>query len=171
MNKKFFVSLTIILSIVFSFSICFAETNNGTSLGNMVNGVRNFVGGTENTMENVASGVSNTSQNMTGNFENTMSGNHNTDTMGMTDDDNDNNHNGNVSGTGDTSMGMTHSDDDNTGYIATRTATGTDDATVLGMTSTAWTWIILGIAAIGIIAIVWYYSSQFTNNNNNIDRE
>lgn len=49
-------------------------------------------------------------------------------------------------------------------YTATRTST---DNTVMGMTTTAWTWLILGIAAIAIIAVVWYYSMQFTNNSNN----
>ena len=143
MNKKFFVSLTIALVVIFSFSICLANTNE-SGFEKATNDVRNFVGGVENTAENMASDVSNTSRNMTGGFENTMSGN-----------------------TGNTFMGMT--DDNDGGYTATRT--GTDDATVMGMTSTAWTWIILGIAAIAIIAVVWYYSMQFTNNNNHMDRE
>lgn len=143
MSKKFFVSLAITLVVIFSFSICLANTNE-SGLEKATNDVRNFIGGVENTAENVASDVSNTSRNMTGNFENTMSENTNNTFMGMTDDNNGR-------------------------YTATRT--GTDDATVMGMTSTAWTWIILGIAAIAIIAVVWYYSMQFTNNNNNIDRE
>lgn len=149
MNKKLFASLAIILSIVFSFSICLANTNE-SGLGNVANGIRNFVGGTENTIENAASDISNTSRNMTGDVENTMSRN----------DMSEN--------TNSTFMGMTNDNNDN-GYTATRT--GTNDATVMGMTSTAWTWIILGIAAIAIIAVVWYYSMQFTNNNHPSDRE
>ena len=35
----------------------------------------------------------------------------------------------------------------------------------MGMTANAWTWLIIGIAAIAIIAVVWYYSMQFTNTN------
>jgi len=154
MNKKIFASLAVIISIVFSFSICFANTNE-SALGNVTNGIRNFVGGTENTMENVASDVSNTSRNMTGDFENTMTANTNNAFMGMTNGNNNDNNNGNNGNNG--------------GYTATRTAT--DDATVMGMTSTAWTWIILGVAAIAIIAVVWYYSMQFTNNNNRMDKE
>ena len=53
----------------------------------------------------------------------------------------------------------------NNGYTATRTSTG--ESTFMGMGSTAWTWLILGIAAIAIVALVWYYSMQFTNKNNN----
>ena len=49
----------------------------------------------------------------------------------------------------------------NNNYTVTRTSA---DNTMMGMNSTAWTWIIIGIAAIGIIAIVWYYTSQ-TNSN------
>ena len=54
--------------------------------------------------------------------------------------------------------------------------TSTDTTTVTGMSQTAWTWLILGVAAIAIIAVVWYYSMQFTNtgckgNNNNNDDE
>ncbi len=58
----------------------------------------------------------------------------------------------------------------NTGYTATRTNT-----TVMGMSQNTWTWLIMGIAAIAIIAVVWYYSMQFTgttrNNHNNNDDE
>lgn len=172
MSKKLFVSLIIAIFAIFSFTMCFAATNNETKannngdgglLGEAANGVRNFVGGAENTIENAAMGISNTSKNMTGDVVNTMGGN------------NDNN-NGNTGNTGNTNTNNNNDDStfmgmgttgDNGGYTATRTATGTgaDDTTVLGMSSTAWTWLILGITAIGIIAIVWYYSTQFTNVN------
>ena len=57
-----------------------------------------------------------------------------------------------------TAMGMT-----NTNYTATRTAA--TDNTFMGMNATAWTWLILGIAAIAIIALVWYYSTQLQSSN------
>ena len=47
-------------------------------------------------------------------------------------------------------------------YSATRTST---DATLMGMNATAWTWLILGLAAIAIVALVWYYSMQVTSSN------
>lgn len=143
MSKKILAIFTIALLMIFSFSICLANTNESI-LGNATNDIRNFVGGVENTVENAASDVSNTSKNITGAAENTMSGNNDNTFMGMTDNDNGR-------------------------YSATRTST--NDGTVMGMTSTAWTWIILGIAAIAIIAVVWYYSMQFTNSNNHIDRD
>lgn len=147
MKKKFFVSLAIIISAIFSFTVCFA-TDNGNGLKDATNGVRNFVGGVEDTVENAAKDVSNTSKDVTGDMERGMNR--------ATDRD---------SGTAYTGMGST--DGDNGRYTASRVNTG--DATVLGMNSTAWTWLIVGIAAIAIIALIWYYSMQFTNNNRNDD--
>ena len=129
MNKKIFISLAIILCAIFSFSVCFATDNNaGKVLSDATNGVRDFVGGVENTVENAAKDVSNTSKNITGATENAMN---------------------------DATT--------NNGYTTSRVTT---DTTIMGMTQNTWTWLILGIAAIAIIAVVWYYSMQFTNNNN-----
>lgn len=141
MNKKFFVSVAIILCAVFSFTVCFA-TDNGNGLEKATNDVRNFVGGVEDTVENAAKDVSNTSKNVTGDVENGMTTNNN-DFMGSIDDNNGR-------------------------YSATRTST---DNTVMGMSSNAWTWLIVGIAAIAIIAVIWYYSMQFTRTNSYHDDE
>lgn len=138
MSKKLLVSLVISVFAIFSFSICFANDRN-TGLGTAANDVRNFVGGVEDTVENAALDVSNVSKDVTGDAENTMSNARN------------NMNNGIFSSTGTTNN-----------YSATRTAT--DDG-AMRMSSSAWTWIILVIAAIAIIAAVWYYSMQFTNTN------
>ena len=143
MNKKFFVFFGIIVSIIFSFTFCFATNTDG--MGKAVNDVRNFVGGVEGTVENAAKDVSNVSKDATGSVEN-----------GLDNDQNNRN---------DTA-GFTTSGDDGQ-YTATRTST--DDTTLMGMTSNAWTWLILGIAAIAIIAVVWYYSMQFTKTSNHND--
>ena len=58
----------------------------------------------------------------------------------------------------------------NKNYTATRTSTGTEANTFMGMTATSWTWLIMGIAAIAIVALVWYYSSQMRSSNYD-DRE
>ena len=138
MSKKLLVSLVISVFAIFSFLICFANDRN-TGLGTAANDVRNFVGGVEDTVENAALDVSNASKDVTGDAENTMSNARN------------NMNNGIFSSTGTTNT-----------YSATRTAT--DDG-AMRMSSSAWTWIILAIAAIAIIAAVWYYSMQFTNTN------
>lgn len=142
MNRKFFVSLAIILFTIFSFSICFAS--DGTSgLGTAANDVRNFVGGVESTVENAAMDVSNVAKDATGGTVNAMDGK--------------------------SSSGMFTSRTNNN-YTSTRTST---DAIVGGMSQNTWIWLIMGIAAIAIIAVVWYYSMQFTgtnrNNHNNDD--
>lgn len=143
MNKKISIALGILLSIIFAFSVCFA--NDG--LQKAADDVRNVVGGVENTVENAAKDVSNVSKDMTSDVENTAS-------EGMQD-------------IKDTTTG-TMTDRNNGNYTATRTSTDeTAGGTLMGMNSTAWIWLIMGIAAIAIIAIVWYYSMQFTNNHNN----
>lgn len=137
MNKKIYVSFAILLSIIFSFTFCFA-TSATDDMKKTVNDVRNFVGDAENTVENAALDISNVSKDVTGDMENGM------------------NHETKNSTTGTITQNMSGQ------YSATRTST---DNTVMGMTSTAWTWIILAIVAIAIIALVWYYSMQITNNN------
>ena len=123
MNRKFFVSLVIILFSIFSFSICLAN-NDKSGIGTAANDVRNFVGGVEDTVENAALDVSNTSKNITGGVENGMNNSNN-----MT--------------------GITR----NGNYTATRT-----DTNVMGMSQNTWIWLIIGVAAIAIIAVIWYYS-------------
>ena len=127
MKKKFLISFAIILTSIFSFTVCFAT-----------DGLGNVVGGVENTVENAARDVSNVSKDATGSVENGM----NSDT-----------HN---------SMSRTNN------YNTTRVATGSSNMSG-GMSASAWTWLILGIVAIAIIAVVWYYSMQLTNGRNNHD--
>ena len=138
MKKKFFISMALIVSFIFSFSVCFAADGLEKAAD-----VRNVVGGVENTVENAAMDVSNVSKNATSSMEN-----------GMTSETTRTGTSGN--------------------YSTSRVSTG--DAGIMGMSSNTWTWLILGIAAIAIIAVVWYYSMQFTNtgrkgNNNNNDDE
>ena len=123
MNKKFFVSLAITLFTICSFTVCFA--NDGNMMNDATNGVKNFVGGVENTVENTARGASNFTKNVTGGMQNGA-------------------------------------------YTATRTST---DDTVMGMNSNTWTWLIVGIAAVAIIALIWYYSMQFANRDSHHDDE
>lgn len=52
------------------------------------------------------------------------------------------------------------------GYTATRTST---NPTFLGMNSTMWTWFVFAILAIVIVALVWYYGMQNSNNRSSND--
>ena len=143
MSKKLIITtFTLLFSIIFSFSFCLA--NDATNmLENATNGIRNVVGGAENTIENAAGGVSNTAKNMTEGMENGANSvtNSITNATNTTKDTNDN--------------------VNNNGYVANRTSTNADYPTFMGMTATTWTWLIIGIAAIAIVALVWYYASQF----------
>lgn len=53
----------------------------------------------------------------------------------------------------------------NTNYTATRTATTNNN--LFGLSSTAWTWLILGIVGIVIVGLVWYYGAQYEHRNYN----
>lgn len=55
----------------------------------------------------------------------------------------------------------------NSDYSVSRTSSLSNDATYLGLGSTAWTWLIGTVTAIGVIAIVWYYFAD----NNTISRD
>lgn len=187
MSKKLLAILSIFTVVVLSFSVCFA-TDNGM-LGNAANGVRNIIGGAENAIEDGARGLSNASKDATGGMENSAqnimgstnstnmdntnsdSGNDANTNGGSTNTTNNDNRNMSTNGTMGTA-GLTtngnNSDNGNT-YTATRTATDTTGATFLGMNSTAWTWLIIGIAAIAIVALVWYYGTQLNSSRDSMD--
>ena len=143
MYRKLFISLAILLTIIFSFSICFATD----VLQDTANGVRDVVGGAENAVEGAVNDITNASKNATSNMENA------TNNIGNTIMNNGDNN--------DTAKD-TNNDVMNDRYVATRTSS---DSTFMGMGSTAWTWLILGIATIAIIALVWYYSMQLNGSN------
>lgn len=66
---------------------------------------------------------------------------------------------------GNSIVGATSSmNKDGMDYTATRTATSNN---VMGLSSTAWTWLILGIVGIVIVALVWYYGAQYEHRNYN----
>ena len=138
MKKKTLLAFFVVMLIVFSFSYVFATD----MMQDAANGVRDAMNATENTMENAAQGASNVMKDMTQSASNTMDNAMNTTENAMQ----------NVTG-----------NDDN--YTATRTSTTTDGNTFMGMNGTTWTWIIMGIAAIAIVALVWYYSMQLTEKN------
>ena len=139
MSKKILFTIVLAIALIFSFSmsICLATdgTNAVTNAGNdLVNGVRDAVGGAENAMEDVVNGAGNAMQN-TMNDANNMMNENNQNTNGAID-----------------YMRATENTTGN--YSATRTntrtATGTNN-TFLGMTTNAWTWLIIAAVALSII--------------------
>ena len=141
MHKKLLIATSFIMMTIFSFSICHA--NDG--LTNATNGVRNVVGNAENAVEDAAKNISNASKDATGKME-----------QGANDVVNNNRNNMN-------NINTNNNNYNNNNYTATRTAT--TNRTFMGMNSTAWTWLIMGIVGIAIVALVWYYSMQLRSSN------
>lgn len=149
MKKKLFITFAIIIAIVFSFSVCFAAED---IIKDTTDTVRDAVNNTEGAVEGAMHNVGNAIQDSTKKTENTM----------------ENAGNKVEKDVKDTTSRVANTNND--GYMATRTSTN-GGATFMGMNATAWTWLILGIAAIAIIAVVWYYSMQITSENNHSRRD
>ena len=152
MKKRIFVSMAILISIIFSFSLCFAAN----PLTDASDSVKNAVNKTEDTVENAANDVGGAMKKSTNKAENTMN-NVGNSAIGMENNTEKNMNNKASSSRNDT-------------YTATRTSAEGNE-TFMGLNATSWTWLILGIAAIAIIAVVWYYSNQITSNHDNSRRD
>ncbi len=150
MQKKLLITFAIIVSIIFSFSVCFA-TDTLTDASNTVKDTMNNAGNAvKETMENAGNAIKDSTEKT----ENTMENAGNSvEKAGNT-----------VEKDVENAISQTTTRNDDT-YTTTRTSTN-GSATLMGMNSTAWTWLILGIATIAIIAVVWYYSMQITSENN-----
>ena len=149
MNKKILFGFIIMLGIIFSFTFCLANDNMMTDAKDAA---RNVVGGAENAIQGATNDISNASKGITNNIENGM--NNITNSMKENGDNKNTNKDTN-------NNNMRTTNNNNNGYVATRT--NAQNATFMGMGATTWTWLIMGIAAIAIVALVWYYSTQFTN--------
>lgn len=146
--KKYFISLAIFSLILFSFfSISFANNltndvkntagNVGNALANTSNDAKGAIKKAEDTVENGVKDVKNTVSNTSRTVTNAAK---NTAT--------------------DMSGALANS---NNTYTATRTSA--TDSGFLGMSSTSWTWLILAIVGIAIVALVWYYGAQYEHTN------
>lgn len=136
MTKKVLITILALIATLFFTSSVFANTA-------AENGARDV--GTEmkdsfNKLENGAENVGNNVKGAVTNAGETLTGHNN-------NNNNNNNHN------------------TNTGYTTTRTSATNNG--LFGMnTSTMWTWIVLAIVGIAIVALVWYYGSQNITNRN-----
>ena len=149
--KKRFLIISVITLLIISIAI------PSLAMENVANGIRNFVGGTENTIENVgnnvAGGIKNGLNTVGQGTENVM-----TDVRDGMDD------------MGNTMTGMMTGDSNNgDGYTATRTST--DEARLAGMTTSTWSWIIVGITIAAIGLLIWAYMRQKNENDIYIDSD
>lgn len=159
MNKKLFYSVTVLLILtLFTFTVSYGAENmindavNDTEgiVNGAINGIEdaaevggNFIGDVGRTAgnitENVVSGAGNLVEDGKNTLESGMDNMANTATTPMTD------------------FGST--------YTAQRTSTTTP--TFLGMNADAWSWIIVGVFGIAIIALVWIYGKEHSNSYDN----
>lgn len=149
MNKRILLGLFISVSLIFTFTYVFAEELN------VMDNPENMVNSAANSIRNGVNDVTGATRNVL--TDTNVNTNTNTGNWFKDEGDKLGNNLNNVAGG---VVGTT-----NNNYNATRTSiTGTDqDNTLFGMTGTAWTWLILGIAGIIIIGLVWYYSMQLTS--------
>lgn len=144
MKKRFYIIALLIVSIfVLSVSYTFAANEPQA-----VQGIRNVVGGAENMVEDAGRGIVDGVRNVTSGGENMM--------------ENAAGNIGNgVQNAGNRVTGAMTSDN----YNATRTTTRSADinaaeGTFLGMNGTVWTWLIMAVVGVAIIALVWMYAKQ-----------
>ena len=152
MKKRFL--LTLVVTILFT-SIAISSF----AMDNVVNGIRNAVGGAENTIENIGSDVAGGIRNGFNTLQNGAENVSDDVRNGMHDAENT---------TGNAVMGTVNNNNNN-GYTATRTST--DEMKITGMTTNTWSWIIMGITAAAIVILVWSYIKQKNKNDIYIDSD
>ena len=155
MYKKLLISFSLIIAIIFSCTICFAN-NMVNDAANMMqdagNNIRNAVNNADNAVEDAARNISGASKDATENITQ-KANNIGNELMNTNNDQN------------------ARTDYNANNYNATRVATTdtTNNATFMGMNANVWTWLIIGVAAIAIIALIWYYMMQLRSSDNNRD--
>lgn len=152
MAKKIFVSLAIVI-LCLCCSVCYAADNNSNV--NLGEEITDSLDKTGDSVRNVADDVMNGVDDMTRSNREDNSTNNNQTRNTNNNYNNYSNNNGN--------NGNNYADNNvfSEGYNAVRTTT--EDIATGTMSTTTWIWIILAVAAITIIAMVWYYATQ-TNN-------
>ncbi len=161
MLKKSFICALAIIILSLCCTISFAnEKGNNINLGNEI---MRSIDKTENSMKNVVSGnVVRDAGNMVNDEINMMKGGVNTirnDAGNVENTMRDDRNNSDINRNNDNNMVITGTNGGN--YNTTRTSV---DQTLNGgvntMTATTWMWIILIVAAVTIMAAIWYYATQ-----------
>ena len=139
MTKKILIAITILFATLFLSSSVFA-TNN------VQDGARDIGTEVKDSWDKLGGAVQNIGNNAKGAVDNV--GNNARNSMNNNNTTANNNHN-------------------NNGYTATRTSAVNNNGNLFGMTSNAWTWFIMAVLAVVIVALVWYYGTQTANNKSN----
>ena len=157
MKKSILIALFVVLSLLLSCSYVMATNDN-----NLAEGVKNTVNNAENMAESA------------GNSAGVAIKNGANDVKNVTEDAMNGAKNGAENVGNDVKNGMQNMGNDannamnnmnnqnNNDYTATRTAAeqNTGNTTQNWMNRDIWTWIIVGIITIIIVALIWYYASR-----------
>ena len=163
MYRKVLLGAILTIAIIFSFTSCFAN-NMINEAGNMMqdagDNIRNAMNNAGNAVEDAARNISGASQDAT---ENITQKANNIGNELMNTDNNNQNDNAEYNADFNNNAGANY----NTTRVATTDTTG--NATFMGMDANMWTWLIVGVAAIAIIALIWYYTMQLRSSDNHRD--
>lgn len=141
MHKKYFISFLLAsLFILFSLSYSFAAVENSNTKNAVMNAGNSIGQAAVSTKNAIVSGIQDIGNGME------SLGNDAMNTIGNT-------------GNGMENAMWTAEGN----YTATRTATANNNW--LGLSDTAWTWLILGIVGAVIVGLVWYYGAQYERRN------
>lgn len=147
MTKKSLLSIFVFVTLLVISSCVLATNNLSDELGSSWNQ-------TKNTFGNIGNAVGGTISNMSDNMN--LNSN-NSGFSGLMNDTRSTNGTAGVTTTMNT--GMNGNMNTGSDYNATRTAT-TATTNTGGISSIAMTWIIIGITAAIIVALIWYYGTQ-----------
>lgn len=166
MKKSIFIISFIILSVLFSYSFVYAE-NPGQQ---MVNGMKETADGAGNAIEDAANGTAGAIKDGANGLKNMTEDAANNAKKGMENAgenvDNAMENAGNDIQDGAENVGDSMRNAGNRTYEAARTATEsptTNNNNQGWMNRDIWTWIIVGIITIVIVALIWYYASRNTH--------
>ena len=153
MKKKYLMMITISILLISLTSISFAASTLSNNVKNTTNAIGGAVANTADHAKNALATGKQKVENGLSNAKNAV-----TDSVEKTTNSTKNASN---------AMANTMNNMDNN-YNATRTST---DTQFMGMTSQGWTWLILGIVALAIVGLVWYYGRQYEHSSHYTDGE
>ncbi len=157
--RKSLLLFSLIVAILLIFStFSFANNDISNGLNNAGRTVKNMINDAGNSIK---SGVEDIGNGINNGASMVQNGVNNGASMMQNEVDNG------AQNVGNTMYGTSGTSND--GYTATRTSA--TDGNLMGMSSTSWIWLIFGIVGIVIVALVWYYGSQYENTNNYSNRD
>ena len=163
MYRKVLLSAILAIAIMFSFTSCFANdmiNEAGNMMQDVGNNIRNAMNNAGNAVEDATRNISGATQDAT---ENITQRANNIGNELMNTNNNERNDNAEYNADFDNNAGTNY----NTTRVATTDTTG--NATFMGMDANMWTWLIVGVVAIAIIALIWYYTMQLHSSDTHRD--